>query len=164
MTLVLGGTRSGKSEIAELLAARTGTDVTYVATAADEDANFRERVSAHRARRPAAWQTIESGADLPSTIEHLHGTVVVDSLGAWIARTLEEPPDVDRLCRALAARTGDTVVVSEEVGLGVHPPTTVGMRFADALGECNRRVAAVADHVLLVVAGRTLDLHSLQDL
>src|SRR3712207_9219476 len=62
------------------------------------------------------------------------------------------------LCRALTDRGGDTVVVSEEVGLGVHPPTSAGRRFSDALGALNQSVAAVADRVLLVVAGRVLAL------
>ena len=62
------------------------------------------------------------------------------------------------LVDALSTRRGDTVVVSEEVGLSVHPTTEVGRRFVDVLGELNRRVAEIADDVLLVVAGRALRL------
>jgi nicotinate-nucleotide--dimethylbenzimidazole phosphoribosyltransferase len=79
-----------------------------------------------------------------------------------VAADADLAPDTPALCAALSARAragaGDTVLVSEEVGLGVHPPTEVGRRFADALGELNRAVADVADRVLLVVAGRVLPL------
>ena len=66
--------------------------------------------------------------------------------------------DTDALCHALTHRDGPTVVVSEEVGLGVHPSTDVGRAFRDALGTVNRAVADVADEVLLVIAGRVLPL------
>ena len=62
------------------------------------------------------------------------------------------------LLAALGARTGPTVLVSEEVGLGVHPSTEVGGRFRDALGSLNQAVAELADEVLLVIAGRVLPL------
>ncbi len=68
--------------------------------------------------------------------------------------------DVDGLCAALRERQGDTVVVSEEVGLGVHAATDVGRRFCDVLGGLNQEVAAVADDVVLVVAGRALPLEA----
>ena len=88
--------------------------------------------------------------------------MLVDSLGTWVAAHDDLAPDVAELVAALRARAaravGATVVVSEEVGLGVHPPTEVGRRFADALGALNREVAGVADRVLLVVAGRVLPL------
>jgi adenosylcobinamide kinase/adenosylcobinamide-phosphate guanylyltransferase len=164
ITFVIGGTRSGKSLVAERLAEGTGAPVTYVATAEVGDEDFRGRVDAHRARRPAAWKTVESDTDLAATMQSLDNTVIVDSLGAWVARLLDGSAGVDidayveTLCRAIAARRGSTIVVSEEVGLGVHPASAVGLRFADALGECNRRVASVADRVLLVVAGRALSL------
>jgi adenosyl cobinamide kinase/adenosyl cobinamide phosphate guanylyltransferase len=158
ITLVLGGTRSGKSEVAERLASRTGQPVTYVATAAVEDPDFAARVATHRARRPAEWATVESGADLATTVAVATGTLVIDSLGAWVRRAMDSGPDVEGLCRALTSHAGDAIVVSEEVGLGVHPATAIGLRFADALGDCNRCVASVADRVLLVVAGRTLEL------
>jgi adenosylcobinamide kinase/adenosylcobinamide-phosphate guanylyltransferase len=66
--------------------------------------------------------------------------------------------DAGALCAALTGRPADTVVVSEEVGLGVHPATEDGRRFRDALGTLNQAVAAVADEVLFVVAGRILPL------
>jgi adenosyl cobinamide kinase/adenosyl cobinamide phosphate guanylyltransferase len=66
--------------------------------------------------------------------------------------------DVDALVTALGGRADPTVLVTEEVGLAVHPPTDVGRRFVDVLGDVNAAVAAVADEVLLVVAGRTLRL------
>jgi adenosyl cobinamide kinase/adenosyl cobinamide phosphate guanylyltransferase len=160
IVLVLGGTRSGKSEIAERLAADAGAPVTYVATAVvrDADTEFTERVAEHRKRRPWSWTTIESGPDLAGAIGEVHGTVLVDSRGAWVAAADDFCRDVDTLCRALRDRAGTTIVVSEEVGLSVHPTGEIGRAFVDALGDCNRAVAAIADRVLLVVAGRVLEL------
>lgn len=162
ITLVLGGTRSGKSEVAESLVVRVPGPVTYVATGQVTDTAMADRIAAHRRRRPAGWATVEAGADLPAVVGPLEGNVLVDSLGTWVAHHPDLTPDADGLCAALRARaaggSGDTVVVSEEVGLGVHPPTEVGRRFADSLGELNRAVADQADRVLLVVAGRALPL------
>ncbi|MBW3627001.1 MAG: bifunctional adenosylcobinamide kinase/adenosylcobinamide-phosphate guanylyltransferase [Actinobacteria bacterium] len=160
ITLVLGGTRSGKSAVAERLAGRRGLPVTYVATAVADpgDADLASRIAAHRARRPPAWTTREAGADLPAVLRDISGTVLVDALGTWVAASPDLAVDAGGLCAALVERAGDAVVVSDEVGLGVHPATEVGRRFRDVLGELNQAVAAVADEVLLVVAGRTLPL------
>jgi adenosyl cobinamide kinase/adenosyl cobinamide phosphate guanylyltransferase len=158
ITLVLGGTRSGKSDVAERIAARWSDPVTYVATGQATDDDMAARIAAHRARRPGAWSTVEAGPDLPAVLARLDGPALVDSLGTWVARCDDLAPDAPALCTALTRRTAATVVVSEEVGLGVHPMTEAGRRFADALGEVNRAVAAVADDVLLVVAGRILPL------
>ena len=87
--------------------------------------------------------------------------MLLDALGTWIANDLEA--DLDGLVKALVHRPGDTIVVSEEVGLGVHPVSEVGRLFADRLGEANRRVAEVADRCLLVVAGRVIDLPAGED-
>jgi len=156
ITLVLGGVRSGKSEVAERLAG-PGPG-TYLATGlvAPGDDDFAERVARHRARRPAAWVTVEEPRAVPGVLARLHGPVLLDALGPWVANDLR--PDIDGLVDALVSRRGDTLVVSEEVGLGVHPLTEAGRRFADHLGEANRRVAEVADHCLLVVAGRVIEL------
>jgi adenosyl cobinamide kinase/adenosyl cobinamide phosphate guanylyltransferase len=158
ITLVLGGTRSGKSEVAEALAAAAPPPVTYVATGVATDPDMAARIAVHRLRRPPAWATVEADASLPAVLAGLDGTVLVDSLGTWVAGFADLVPDTAGLDRALRARRGDTIVVSEEVGLGVHAPTAPGRRFADSLGALNRAVADLADEVLLVVAGRILPL------
>jgi adenosyl cobinamide kinase/adenosyl cobinamide phosphate guanylyltransferase len=87
----------------------------------------------------------------------LEGIVLVDSLGPWVAAHAGRVP-TGALCTALTERAGPTFVVSEEVGLGVHPMTDTGRRFRDELGTVNQAVATLADRVLLVVAGRALPL------
>lgn len=162
ITLVLGGTRSGKSTVAERLALETGVDVTYIATAQvdPDDADHQERIRRHRSRRPAAWTTIEcpDPDDLADVLLSAPGTVVVDSLGTWVTGHSDLRADPTDVVAALVARTGDTIVVSEEVGLAPHAPSELGRRFADVLGEMNQAVSAVADRALLVVAGRALEL------
>lgn len=163
LTLVLGGTRSGKSAVAEHLTAKAaagGAAVTYIATGAATDEAMAERIARHRARRPAAWSTVEvaDAAELPAALGAAIGVVLLDSLGTWVAAHPDLDPDGAALAAALSARRGDTVVVSEEVGLSVHPPTPVGRRFVDALGEVNRAVSEAADRAVLVVAGRLLEL------
>jgi adenosylcobinamide kinase/adenosylcobinamide-phosphate guanylyltransferase len=159
ITLVLGGARSGKSEVAEELAAALGDDVVYLATAMVDDDDFAARVARHQARRPATWATDECGPALAEALRrHDRRPVLVDSLGTWVAGSPDFAADVESLVGALTARTAATVVVSEEVGLGVHPETEIGRRWRDAVGEVNQVVARVADRVLLVVAGRILEL------
>jgi adenosyl cobinamide kinase/adenosyl cobinamide phosphate guanylyltransferase len=159
ITLVLGGARSGKSEVAERLAGAGDGPVTYVATGTATDEEMAARIAAHRERRPGNWQTVEeAGPALPRVLVDLTGPALIDSLTTWLAAASEFALDAEALCTALAKRDGDTVVVSDEVGLGVHPSTEAGNRFRDALGVLNQRVAAMADEVVLVVAGRTLRL------
>jgi adenosylcobinamide kinase/adenosylcobinamide-phosphate guanylyltransferase len=167
IVLVLGGARSGKSEVAERRATVLATEsggggsVTYVATAIDRgDTDLAARIAAHQSRRPATWPTIEAGADLVGALTEADpgAVVLVDSLGPWVGAQLEDRIDIGALLETLQARVAPVVLVSDEVGLGVHPSTELGRRFRDALGELNRAIAEVADEVLLVVAGRVLPL------
>ena len=168
ITLVLGGARSGKSDVAERLAGDFGQPITYVATgsAPDGDADWAARVQRHRERRPPDWVTVEIGVGqgLGPALESLAGPVLVDSLGTWLAGMDDLGSGGDHsvaLCDGLIARRSAgrrTILVSEEVGLGVHPSSEIGRRFRDELGALNRRVAEIADSVLLVVAGRVLAL------
>lgn len=159
ITLVLGGARSGKSAVAERLAFMLAPPVTYVATLdVGDDPDLAARVAQHRARRPPQWRTVQVGSELPEVLRTVEGSVLVDSLGPWVSATTAMNPDVGSLCAALTERAGDTVVVSEEVGLSVHPSTEEGRRFRDALGTVNGEVAACADEVLFVVAGCTVRL------
>jgi adenosyl cobinamide kinase/adenosyl cobinamide phosphate guanylyltransferase len=162
VTLVLGGARSGKSEWAERLAAGLPPPVTFVATASTgsdpPDPDFAARIEAHRRRRPPDWMTVEAGADLVDVLAQLQGSALVDALGTWVVARADFEVDALGLCSVLRSRRGSTVVVSDEVGLGVHPYTEVGGRFRDVMGSLNRAVADVADQVILVVAGRALRL------
>jgi adenosylcobinamide kinase/adenosylcobinamide-phosphate guanylyltransferase len=163
--LVLGGSRSGKSAHAEFLVADR-TDVVYLAASAPVpgDAEWAERIATHRARRPAAWTTLETTA--PSDLLRA-GTVLVDSVTTWVAALMDEtgvwrdePGAADRLagrCDALvnawAMTPAHVVAVSDEVGLGVVPETRAGRLFRDTLGAVNQRLAGTADEVWFVVAG-----------
>ena len=180
LTLVLGGARSGKSRLAESLAAASGAEVRYVATADEADPGMAERVRAHRARRPPSWPVIVAGPDLAAAA--LGGAegrcVLVDGLGVWLAVRLhaagaladscpaEEAErgcaalrdQVARLARAAAERPAPTIVVCEEAGLGVLPASAGSRRWVDLVGECAQILARRAERALLVVAGRALEL------
>lgn len=173
--LVLGGARSGKSRHAERLLERY-PEVTYIATGtspAEDDPEWAERVRLHRERRPAHWHTVETG-DLAAALREARTPVLVDCIGTWLTRVLDEAgawDDADgwrdrvedRVAEMLDAfRVATTVVVavSNEVGSGVVPATPAGRLFRDVLGSLNRRVAEASDSVLLVVAGRVLKLRS----
>jgi adenosylcobinamide kinase/adenosylcobinamide-phosphate guanylyltransferase len=163
VVLVLGGARSGKSVLAESMAEdlAAGAVVTYLATGwvpDGTDPGWAARVAAHRLRRPTGWKTVEVGQDLPGALRAAEGVVLVDSLGTWVSGLPRFAVDAGALVDALHEREGSTVLVTDEVGLGVHPETAIGVSFRDALGDLNRAVAAAADEAILVIAGRTLRL------
>jgi adenosyl cobinamide kinase/adenosyl cobinamide phosphate guanylyltransferase len=158
IVLVIGGARSGKSAAAEALAAALPPPVTYLATLEDDasDLDLSGRISAHRARRPEGWVTVEAEYDVPAQMLEISGTLLIDSLGPWVASRRPSETGLAALTGALAARAGDTVIVSDEVGMSVHPSSAAGREFRDDLGRANAAVAAAASEVLFVVAGRAL--------
>lgn len=173
LTLVLGGVRSGKSAYAERWAAERGGDVLFVATAQAFDDEMRARIAAHQAERPPHWDTLEAplntGAALAAHLQaRRYDTVVVDCMTLLASNrvlTLAETdlvaaatPAVVREAQALldawhAHGAGHLLIVSNEVGMGVVPATTLGRMYRDALGRANQLLAAAADEVLLFVAG-----------
>ena len=158
---MLGGARSGKSEVGERLLAALPPPRTFVGTWVDDgsDADMTDRVAIHRQRRPQDWELVEvSDGDLAATVASIQGSVLVDGLGTWVTQVAGFAADGGELAGVLGRRGGASVVVSEEVGLGVHPEFELGRHFRDELGRVNREVADAADEVLLVVAGRTLRL------
>lgn len=162
--LVLGGTRSGKSAYAELRL-MAEPEVVYVATAPEreDDPEWLARVQAHVQRRPAAWETVETG-DVAGQLRR-GGPVVVDDLGLWLVRVLDAcdgwtgslPEEVDaasaELVAAWAACTTGAVLAAPLVGSGVVPATASGRLFCDLLGSLTARLAAQSDEVVEVVAG-----------
>ncbi len=184
IVIVTGPVRSGKSARAAHLAAALGRPVTYVATARVDptDAEMTERVARHRADR-GALQLIElwqpGVPDLPTLIASAapDTTLLIDSLGTWVAGHLLELEalagrDAGAARAQLEARTeglvapavataANLVLVSEETGWGLVPPSALGRIFRDHLGRLVQRVALHADRVELVIAGFALDLRAL---
>jgi adenosylcobinamide kinase/adenosylcobinamide-phosphate guanylyltransferase len=170
--LVLGGARSGKSAEAEMRVAAEPA-VTYIATAPParpgEDAEWAARIAAHRARRPSWWHTLET-SDLPGALRQARGTILVDSITAWLAAVMDEcgawdgatGPD-SRLGQRIAELIGVwrqvsayVVAVSDETGLGIVPGTPAGRLFRDELGRLNQALAAESEELAVVVAGRLM--------
>ena len=124
---------------------------------------MRDRIARHRAERPREWLTVEEPLDVAGTCRRLVpqlDLIVVDCLTVWVANLLEAGRDdtavlsgADEIAAVLGARGVSMIVVSNEVGEGVHPPTDIGRRYRDLLGAVNQRVAAAADLVTLMVAG-----------
>lgn len=176
LVFLVGGARSGKSRLAQRLAAASCLPVTFVATGQPLDAEMEERISRHRAERPAGWRTVEEPRDLAGALSAADpgDCVVVDCLTLWVANALNGPGaavDGDAVlaeaaaCAALASsRAAPTIVVSNEVGLGVVPPNPLARAYRDALGAVNALFAGAAERALLVVAGRALDLARVEDL
>lgn len=171
LTLIIGGARSGKSSLAEKMASRHER-VLFVATAQAGDAEMAVRIAAHRATRPDKWDTLEEPLDVAGALARQTGDydlVLLDCLTVWTANLMLEDesktPDYDASTNALlrAYDDGDTswVVVTNEVGLGVVPPTDSGRAFRDALGRVNAVFARRADRVISMTAGLALDLKAL---
>ncbi|WP_205648569.1 bifunctional adenosylcobinamide kinase/adenosylcobinamide-phosphate guanylyltransferase [Acuticoccus kandeliae] len=159
--LVLGGARSGKSRYAEALATNAAQTVTYVATAGPpRDDEMRARIAVHRARRPAGWVTLEVERAIGEPIRTAGGVVLLDCMTLWLTNVMlaecDIASEVDGLLEAIAARRGPVVAVSNEVGEGIVPQTSLGRAFRDEQGVLNQRLARSATTVVKMVAGYPL--------
>lgn len=186
LIVITGGARSGKSAAAARLAKQHGGDV-WVAVAGrpEVDPEMARRVARHRADRPAHWVTLEvAGEHIPSWFASVPQDVclVIDCLGTlvaervfgsdghdpgpWVSEALEERAAevAEYLVGAALARVGDTIVVTNEVGLGIVPMSASGRLFRDTIGRANARLVAAADAAYLCVCGRCLDLCALPEL
>ena len=163
VTFVLGGARSGKSRFAQQLASRFPS-VVFIATAKPCDEEMRLRIEGHRQSRPQQWQTREVPLDLDAALSDLRDDdqmAIIDCLTVYLANVMSKAAGeetairehIDRFCSALKETKVSIILVSNEVGSGVHPTTFVGRQYCDLLGELNQRVAALADNVVLMVAG-----------
>jgi len=179
LILLCGGARSGKSSYAERLGRRfdaasadARAGVSYLATAPIVDDDMAERVGRHVAGRPDHWRTIEEQVDLLGALTRAgNDFVIIDCLTLWVSNLMwrdRSDEQIDQLARVTAAAAADraapTVVVTNEVGLGVHPEHELGRRYRDVLGRTNQAWAAAADRSLLLVAGRALLLNDPDDL
>jgi adenosylcobinamide kinase/adenosylcobinamide-phosphate guanylyltransferase len=160
LTLVLGGTRSGKSAYAEGLVTRHPPPWVYLATAEPRDEEMQQRIESHRLRRGDGWRTEVSPTDLAGAFMRpgISGRpVLVDCLTLWTSNLMLAGKDVDHALNeleiALTARDAPTVLVSSEIGLGIVPDNALARRFRDEAGRINQRFARQAARVVFVVAG-----------
>jgi adenosylcobinamide kinase/adenosylcobinamide-phosphate guanylyltransferase len=163
ITLVLGGARSGKSRWAQELAARFRR-VVFVATARALDAEMRRKIARHQRERPSIWKTVEAPVRLPETIhsESRNADVLlIDCFTLYVSNVMrlsrsaeaDNNRHIRRLCDALGSSSASIIAVSNEVGNGIVPAFRSARVYRDLLGELNREVAAIADDVVLMVAG-----------
>jgi adenosyl cobinamide kinase/adenosyl cobinamide phosphate guanylyltransferase len=180
---VTGGARSGKSAFAQALCERlaaaeaASATLVYLATMEPLDAELERRVAKHREARSAAWRTIEAPLGLSAALADagLDAWVLLDCLSLWVTNRLMplgDPPaaaaldalerdieaELDDLIEAQRARAGALVVVSNEVGSGVVPPSALGRAYRDLLGRANQQVSAAASRAWLLASGRALEL------
>lgn len=175
MTLLIGGARSGKSSLAVDWGRRhdaAGGRVTFVATAPALDGDMERRIERHRAERPP-WPTIEEPHDLVAAIDAVDegadagGTlVIIDCLTLWVSNLMLRDDDDDTIVAAATAaasrcarRTGPSVVITNEVGTGIHPESDLGRRYRDLLGSVNQIWAGAAGRCYALIAGKALALH-----
>ncbi len=158
MTLIIGGARSGKSRHAEQIMLTQPAPWTYIATGQAFDDEMRERIAEHRRRRGEGWVTIEAPVDLAGALAQAADTpVLIDCLTLWLTNLMlgehDIPAALAAVEHALERRVAPTLLVSNEVGMGIVPETLLGRRFRDEAGRLNQAVAATAGRVLFMVAG-----------
>lgn len=164
IVFVTGGARSGKSGYAEGLAAQTGQPVTYLATAQAFDDEMRDRITRHRAERPAAWQTVEEPVNVAQALAQARTpTLLLDCLSVWVNNLMFHDwtdaqilAAADELLAAAQAHAGTVIFVTNEVGFGIVPDNALARRYRDVLGWVNQRAAAASGEAYLLVSGLAL--------
>ena len=162
--LITGGARSGKSARAESRAHGFAGPPVYSATAEALDAEMRERIAQHRARRGNGWIEREAPLALAEALEATDGdgARLVDCLTLWLSNLLHAERDwsqeATRLAATLARQSSPVILVSNEVGLGIVPDNALARLFRDAAGRLNQLIAQAADEVEFVVAGLPMRL------
>jgi adenosyl cobinamide kinase/adenosyl cobinamide phosphate guanylyltransferase len=168
---ITGGARSGKSSFAEKLAISWGNEVVFLATAEGIDDDMMTRIARHQQSRPSEWTTVEEPVDIVSAGSRSpqSSTLVIDCLTVWVGNLFHRrvaQPDIEVLARDLrtfvANRAGRTIVVSNDVGLGVHPETELGRKYRDCLGRVNSIVASESEHCVFMSAGKAMMLQDVE--
>lgn len=169
--LILGGARSGKSLFAENLALKTHQQIaqnhptaqlTYLATAEAFDDEMQARILTHQQRRNELWDNVEQPINIADVIQDLskNDTLLLDCLTLWINNLMFKQHDVEqefkRLAQVVEQSAANIILVSNEVGMGLVPDTSIGREFRDSQGQLNQLIAQKVDKVALMVAALPL--------
>ena len=161
ITLILGGTRSGKSAYGEMLALKNFSSPIYIFTAQAWDDEMKSRIKTHKKRREGKnWKDIEAPIELGTAIKNnaiSNNCILVDYLTLWLTNILLAGQDIDdainELLQMIKACPGEIILISSEVGLGIVPDNSIARRFRDLSGKLHQKLAMEAENVLLMVAG-----------
>ena len=171
VALVLGGARSGKSRYGLHLAAALPPPRLFVATGEARDAEMAARIEEHQRERGPGWDTVDAPLALTEALtaaQGRYGVILVDCLTLWLSNLMltgtPTAADLEEACRRLVEALGETatptILVSNEVGLGIVPENPLAREFRDRLGWLHQRLAQAADLVVLMVAGLPLMVKS----
>ena len=165
ITFILGGARSGKSTHALRLGEASAGARIFIATAEALDTEMADRIERHRAERQDRWETIEEPINISAAISKYAisgNTVLIDCLTLWLSNLFHHERDAETetssLANSIERANGNIILVSNEIGLGLVPETSLGRNFRDAQGRLNQKIAAVSDVVEFVAAGIPLKL------
>ncbi len=163
--LLTGGARSGKSKMALQIAAEHSTKI-FVATAEAQDQEMADRIRRHRLERDQDWITIEQPLFIEKILkENPEGIMVLDCMTLWLSNLLMRSysearikTEIESLSEALPKRNATTIVVTNEVGMGIVPEHPSGRLFRDLAGIANQTIANIAHRVIFMVSGMPLFL------
>lgn len=181
LTFITGGGRSGKSDFAEKRASYYNQKI-YIATALAFDDEMKHRIKEHQKTRDDSWITIE---DYQNIVEDLkiksqgRDLILLDCLTNLVSNIMLMKPDIDwdtlsddavfkieeeikyelkQILDFTKKFSGDVIVVSNEVGMGLVPEYPLGRRFRDISGRMNQYIATASDEAILIVAGLPIKL------
>lgn len=160
ITLITGGERSGKSSYAQQLALELSNKPIYVATSRKWDQDFEKRVQRHKNERDERWTSIEEEKHL-SKVDLKNKVAVIDCVTLWLTNfytdtkyNVEESLQQAKAeFEKLAEIDCTLIIISNEIGMGVHAETEIGRKFVELQGWMNQHIAAKANKVVLMVSG-----------
>ena len=168
ITFILGGARSGKSQFALNLAKKTSKAVIFIATAIASDKEMRERIKLHRKNRPSYWKTIEEPKKLSSLIRgspKKTELIIIDCMTIFISNLLLEGKsdhyvegEISSILKTLGKSGFNSLIVSNEVGMGIVPDNPLARRFRDLAGKINQSIAKASNEVYFIVSGLALKI------
>ncbi len=167
VTFILGGARSGKSAYAIELAKRYRR-VAFVATCNALDKEMRRRIEQHRKIRPKEWPTFELIQDMPKFLKEIGSKfemIIIDCMTLMVSdlilKGLREDvieEEIEKMVSVLKKIKSSSIIVSNEVGLGIVPKNRPARGFRDIAGRVNQIVTYNADSVFFMFSGLPLRL------
>ncbi len=168
ITFILGAARSGKSRLAVKMAGQEGGRIAFIATCRPRDPEMKKRIQLHKKSRPRNWKTFENPKDITLLLNAIgpkFNLIIIDCLtllvSGFMLDGLKEnaiKTEINKMLAALKKINAQSIIVSNEVGLGIVPENKLARDFRDIAGRVNQLVAAKSDAAFFVFTGIPLKL------